>query len=577
MFFVDMRFAIILGLIVFACFSAGVSAYDVIGGGVCDCGNCSDCNSALNDNENCTTVRLSSDVSSPTSSCINNPDNFNNKVFDCMNHWINGSGQYHGVYAYAKENVTIQNCEVTNFWNGLNLYFPRGFIVRNNTLVENNRYDLRVWADGKEQCMFVMENNMGPEGRPILVYNSSFSLANAVASQLVLCAADNSSVVNVTVVGSSSLDNNGIDVFVTDDSNFTDVNSSDNYYGIYFLRSNNNRVEGSIFNSNLWDGVYLWDAPTIISDNTMLYNGRYDLGGTIGTTCNSVVTGNTGTGGLPIRFVNSAETVSDEVVSELILCQADDAVVRNVTLANVSGIKNNGVLMLNTNRANITDVTSSSHYHGFNLDYCADNVFLRPTANGNDNDGFYFGSSVRNRVLNGTLVSNTRAGISLTQSNYNNLSYNLVHFGWWGVYEYLSSNNTVEQNNVSATSNMGVYLTSSPDGLVVGNTVNDGDQGIYVLNSDGVSVVNNTVNSNGFRGISASGSDVVFNGNTACGNINSDFYSSDWGASSGDGNRCSLPDGWNDSGTSGCTYSCQESLVHLLYGGWNLLSLRLIA
>ncbi len=39
-----------------------------------------------------------------------------------------------------------------------------------------------------------------------------------------------------------------------------------------------------------------------------------------------------------------------------------------------------------------------------------------------------------------------------------------------------------------------------------------------------------------------------------------DFSSYDWQSSSGDNNTCDNPDGWNDEGTIGCTYSCNMNI-----------------
>ena len=40
----------------------------------------------------------------------------------------------------------------------------------------------------------------------------------------------------------------------------------------------------------------------------------------------------------------------------------------------------------------------------------------------------------------------------------------------------------------------------------------------------------------------------------------------------GDNNRCDLPNGWNDAGTTGCTNSCIESVSLSFNSGWNLMS-----
>lgn len=65
------------------------NAYNIEGGGVCNCSSCLDCTNALSDNGNCySTVKLTADVVNAAGTCINNPQNFMNKTFDCQTHTL---------------------------------------------------------------------------------------------------------------------------------------------------------------------------------------------------------------------------------------------------------------------------------------------------------------------------------------------------------------------------------------------------------------------------------------------------------------------------------------------------------
>ena len=48
------------------------------------------------------------------------------------------------------------------------------------------------------------------------------------------------------------------------------------------------------------------------------------------------------------------------------------------------------------------------------------------------------------------------------------------------------------------------------------------------------------------------------NSNYVCSNTESDFLLYDSTGNSGDDNICDNPEGWNDEGATGCTYSCGE-------------------
>ena len=113
-------------------------AYNDLGGGVCGCNSCSDCSDALNNNTNCyAEVRLTTDITGWTGTCVDNPENFSNKIFDCQGHVIDGdrSGIDYGIYLNGKENNTIRNCNVSDYI--INLYIRNS---TNNTIVNISAY-----------------------------------------------------------------------------------------------------------------------------------------------------------------------------------------------------------------------------------------------------------------------------------------------------------------------------------------------------------------------------------------------------------------------------------------------------
>ena len=59
------------------------------------CYNCTDCMNAINNNTY-NKVILGTDINSSTT-CINNPAQFSNKIFDCNNHKILGSNSGYGI------------------------------------------------------------------------------------------------------------------------------------------------------------------------------------------------------------------------------------------------------------------------------------------------------------------------------------------------------------------------------------------------------------------------------------------------------------------------------------------------
>jgi parallel beta-helix repeat protein len=127
----------------------------------------------------------------------------------------------------------------------------------------------------------------------------------------------------------------------------------------------------------------------------------------------------------------------------------------------------------------------------------------------------------------------------------------------YGIYLYTQTNNTIK-NCVLSDWKEGIYLKEySTDNTIKNNTITScTDAGILTTTySSGNTIQNNTLTGN-VVGIGSATADNTINNNTACSNTN-DFYSQNWLLSVGDNNTCDIPDGWNDDGTTGCTYICE--------------------
>ncbi|MFN3528179.1 MAG: NosD domain-containing protein, partial [Candidatus Altarchaeaceae archaeon] len=131
-------------LAIFLVFLIGsADAYNIEGNGVCTCDSCSDCTDALNDNK-CSSVKLTIDIIDHSGTCIDNPENFNNKIFDCQGHKIDGnkSSWSYGVYLNQKHNNIIKNCVITDFNFGVYLNFSSNNILTGNNANSNIWYGI---------------------------------------------------------------------------------------------------------------------------------------------------------------------------------------------------------------------------------------------------------------------------------------------------------------------------------------------------------------------------------------------------------------------------------------------------
>lgn len=93
---------------------------NTVAGVDCSCTTCDECELALN-NPSCSVVNLTADIIGFSGTCIDNPDNFTNKTFDCQGHIMESDGisvgcspWYTAIYTLDKPNNTIQNCIIKN-------------------------------------------------------------------------------------------------------------------------------------------------------------------------------------------------------------------------------------------------------------------------------------------------------------------------------------------------------------------------------------------------------------------------------------------------------------------------------
>ncbi|PJC01720.1 MAG: hypothetical protein CO072_00290, partial [Candidatus Huberarchaeum crystalense] len=103
------KFFIVLMLVaMFFVFSQNINAY-TNGETYWGCSDCSDCEAALQDNGH-SEVRLTANINNHAGTCIDNPANFNNKIFDCQGNTIDGddSDVDYGIFLSEKSGNIIK-------------------------------------------------------------------------------------------------------------------------------------------------------------------------------------------------------------------------------------------------------------------------------------------------------------------------------------------------------------------------------------------------------------------------------------------------------------------------------------
>jgi parallel beta-helix repeat protein len=131
-----------------------------------------------------------------------------------------------------------------------------------------------------------------------------------------------------------------------------------------------------------------------------------------------------------------------------------------------------------------------------------------------------------------------------------------------GIALYHGSNNTIRNCRVSDFS-IGILLQDATNQTVENSSMFSNGIGLK-LNLATFSVIEGNTFEDNYTGISMYMADnSTLTGNRVCSNIITDFEVASTCGQSGTANQCNIPDGWNDDGTTGCTFPCWTCWLHL--------------
>ncbi|MCX8194226.1 MAG: right-handed parallel beta-helix repeat-containing protein [Candidatus Pacearchaeota archaeon] len=400
---------------------------------ICHCNDCSSCNDALN-NESCREVLLDSDIVDYGSTCIDNPVNFSNKLFDCRGHKIDGddSGQY-GIYLENKNNNTIRNCVISDFNHGIYLELSLNNNIINNTLNSNSN---GVSLERESKNNIVVNN----------------TIENNTNSGILIEDQSNNNLINANRI---AFNRHGIASFGAEYNNFTNnfISFSDNH-GMD-LNSNGHLIANNIVtNSGQW-GIYINTG----SNYTLLNNTAHSNG------LNGFRIGNDWDGGIS----------NSTIMNNLAYNNSENGFL----IAGVSSFPSeNNSFFNNTARDNGN--------YGFFIEtsHVYNNAFINNTAYNNNNFDIYIESASDNVFINQTL-----AGSSLS------IYPTLVSFSYEGniFLKGVSS----PPNDPSNFTNISKYIEASGTGtLFINFSYSDSDLGGVAENSLRISRNNGTWETN---------------------------------------------------------------------------------
>ncbi len=312
----------------------------------------------------------------------------------------------------------------------------------------------------------------------VYVYNSTMALTNVTVKNLIVIdwgsgiyyknAAGGSIINNIA----NSNQNSGIELFDSSNHILTNNTANSNRYGISLAFT-------SYYNT--------------LTNNAVKENSEYDIYPSL-SVCNNIIESNMGSGGRPIKYFNNSVNLQNENLSELILCNAGNSNVKNVTIEGSATKYNNGLLIIRTDNSNFTNIKSLKNFRGILLYYSTGNYLTNSIANSNLM-GIQFENSNSNYLTNNNAESNDY-GISLFSSNINTLTNNNVNNSQTVGFFLASSISNILTNNIASNNPYGMYLTLSSNNTIYNNYFNntnnafDNGNNIWnITNTSGINII----------------------------------------------------------------------------------------
>ncbi|MFH1630771.1 MAG: right-handed parallel beta-helix repeat-containing protein, partial [Candidatus Aenigmatarchaeota archaeon] len=342
-----------------------------------------------------------------------------NVTLDCNGHSLTGDRNETawGIVADSRVNITVKDCVITNYTQGVSFTNTSSSNVTNNTVYSNSQSGIQIWSDSDSNIFSL--NVLYSDGL------GGFSFGSG---------SDNNTIVNNTIYEHGGDNADGIGV---QNSNYTNITGNIIYgttrSGIVLSRSNHSFVVDNIVYNNS-RGIWVEGSATnnTITNNYVYNNSAY--GFDIGSVTNHTLSGNNATD-------NSYGIIIADAANNIV----SDCIFSNNTIAGM-------LLSYLSSYNNITDSTFDGNAYGILL---ADYFSILPANNTYNN---LFRNNITNNVVgiynynstNNSFINNTITG-STNYSFYSNVSYtdygvdsNInVSSNYWGMTGCSSMNSSI--------------------------------------------------------------------------------------------------------------------------------------
>lgn len=393
--------------------SCGSSAAE---GEICFCSDKATCEAALA-NTKCKEVRLAGDVRLHGTGFVEDAAGFSNKTFDCQGHRIyrvwEGEKSEGAISAFSlngKRGNTIKNCIIDGFHRGIVLEESAHNSICNVSVSKSAVYPGEVPTQAWSLY-----------GTAVLLSSSAFNRLIGV----------NASFGQYGILMNDSHSNLLLGIVASNNTGGQEYRYNEYISGINMEKSNGNILRNIKVGGHGTGGISILNSSWNSISNVTLDDYRSFW---VAGSCKNDISDVFGPRGRQFMFVNSAKLVKNMELSSLTLCDADNAVVRNITVEGepVGYYKHvGGVYLISTDNASLEGLKLRGLAHALSFE------------------------SSNNNTIAGVEIKNTSRTIELRKSSGNVFSGVRESVNdWTALAVYEGSMGTV----VSNSSLEGIYI-----------------------------------------------------------------------------------------------------------------------
>jgi parallel beta-helix repeat protein len=306
----------------------------------------------------------------------------------------------------SNADTNITDCTIINESGN---YFLQNDILNSTADICIDIQASNVYLDLQGHIIEGKESPYHEEDIGIQVFNENLSLENITIINgfirnwilgIYLESANNLNLTNDTFM----YNREGITLYNVSEFFLSESLFDSNYGSIVLDASRQNKISNILFSDTLY-----WDIRLKVYEDNQ---------------CDNIIENTTGSNGKPILFYNESNLIIENMeASALMLCNADNSIINNVTINNPN--KNNGVYIARTENARLSNLFINNSHEVY-IGEDSNNISLLDSYISFNENGIYFENITNSLIKNCNVLNNSDYGIYFGRSFNNKILDSIV-------------------------------------------------------------------------------------------------------------------------------------------------------